>query len=1605
MRKMLINATQEEEVRIALVEERELLDLDIEQRRNDNKKSNIYIGRISRIESSLEACFVDYGEGRDGFLPFKDIHESYFNNRKSNDIKDRLEVGQKLIVQVAREERGNKGAALTTYIAIASTFLVLMPNSPEVDGISRRLSSGDRDSLRSKLSELNVPEGQGLIVRTAGVGCSTEELRYDLKILHFIWDKIQEYAEEHDDVGILHHESETIIRVIRDYLTKDVVEIIVDSQEAYDKANHYLRLVRPQSKPHLELYNPEKHKQQGLFAHYDIERQIDTAFERTVKLKSGGAIVIDTTEALTAIDVNSSRFTQGGDIESTALLTNLEAAEEIARQLKIRDLGGLIVIDFIDMSQSANQKKVEEKMRLATADDRARIQTSRISKFGLMEVSRQRIRGSIAESNNHVCPRCSGTGFIRDNESLALHILRQITEEVNKRTGRLAKLHVVVPNEIAAYLLNEKREEINRVESSNGVEIVVVPDALLQTPHFEIHRVRRGDLVKDKFSYDIAEYYQEVNRINQRKQQNREKHEEQNLPHNLSSVPDAYMEKTFEARLEKAEFIQEALEREEKEKTLLYRIKNWFVGLFKRSNKDKDDKDAEALRALQASRKRKRSRKKSAPAPTIASDNKANLTDLALNVDENVEDNDKVEKPLSKRALRKQQRDARKAAEEANALAASLEETVDVPKSKVVNDGHVTEEVFTTTKERKRKAKKQADKALADIDPAAVKAQVEAQERATAKLETENAKTEAKADFKAEVKVDATKNAKVVKTEEKAKEEAEAKAPKATKAEVKATKANEEVAKPAKGEKAKATEAVEAKAAKAEESKKEKRKRNADITERYVLRQEAFPVADFSEWLANGTGTEKAPEIGTILANSAEDQPSFIKSAEKTLDSIRKPGNPIGTINSENFNNLEPIVPVEVRTPSAVTKKETEEKSVKESTVDKVAKLRRYIFRSPQPCVNFYSDFESVNRAKKQLRAQKRSEAKNQGVSEEAKSASTVNKNNRDKGVNASVNVSNNVEEKVVTTTTEKAQVNDKPQVGEKAQAVEKVSATEKNPVTEKTPVTEKATATDKAPATENTLAKVDPHLTNSTPSEVSKKEKPQANKNETVKKVANSAEDIQTSEANNTKNEVKINTSTSASDKVGKIILKQPEQQAPVKSQATKELDVSTKTTLKPEEIGTTADIRKLSMVDVADKRVNVINKYIFTHSDKNPIKKVEKIFRLFFDLDTLIKDSFAVFYPIYNDLADFDYEKLVTPAYRYMLDLVKIEKQPYDKLFAQYSSFTKEHFDRLNSLKDVKDADFNKLSYVDFLGFSHENLPNFNQDVLGDFKLSIDGIDSIDIRTLYDSFEIDRPVINTNIVKVIEEDLLTYLVTLLREYPKYAATHNLSAEQIISFKVENGELKTSPAYPALAFLLSVPELSSWANKWLFTLNVLGHEKVIFFSRTDYHCAFLNCMREAVILLDVNAAINNRTAHFAFYNPLRYDSYNNQAETDSIDDAISIYNEYVFESFFKQPEIAKSVPYRFNHSINILNTKFIFDVVFRALHNPTFVLKVLEHLNDEGDNAEVNTNQGSTKGAAERTPCESHVESKTTDASYQSPINMEFDDYNPFYVAKSEDK
>ncbi|MDN2484746.1 ribonuclease E [Kosakonia sacchari] len=493
MKRMLINATQQEELRVALVDGQRLYDLDIESPGHEQKKANIYKGKITRIEPSLEAAFVDYGAERHGFLPLKEIAREYFpanyNAHGRPNIKDVLREGQEVIVQIDKEERGNKGAALTTFISLAGSYLVLMPNNPRAGGISRRIEGDDRTELKEALSSLELPDGMGLIVRTAGVGKSAEALQWDLSFRLKHWEAIQKAAESRPAPFLIHQESNVIVRAFRDYLRQDIGEILIDNPKVLELARqHIAALGRPDFSSKIKLYTGEI----PLFSHYQIESQIESAFQREVRLPSGGSIVIDSTEALTAIDINSARATRGGDIEETAFNTNLEAADEIARQLRLRDLGGLIVIDFIDMTPVRHQRAVENRLREAVRQDRARIQISHISRFGLLEMSRQRLSPSLGESSHHVCPRCSGTGTIRDNESLSLSILRLIEEEALKENTQ--EVHAIVPVPVASYLLNEKRAAVSAIEArQGGVRCVIVPNDQMETPHYSVLRVRKGE--------------------------------------------------------------------------------------------------------------------------------------------------------------------------------------------------------------------------------------------------------------------------------------------------------------------------------------------------------------------------------------------------------------------------------------------------------------------------------------------------------------------------------------------------------------------------------------------------------------------------------------------------------------------------------------------------------------------------------------------------------------------------------------------------------------------------------------------------------------------------------------------------------------------------------------------------------------------------------------------------------------------------------------------------------------------------------------------------------------------------------------------------------
>ncbi|HEZ2178626.1 TPA: Rne/Rng family ribonuclease [Neisseria meningitidis] len=493
MKRMLFNATQAEELRVAIVDGQNLLDLDIETLGKEQRKGNIYKGIITRIEPSLEACFVDYGTDRHGFLPFKEVSRSYFQDYEGGRarIQDVLKEGMEVIVQVEKDERGNKGAALTTFISLAGRYLVLMPNNPRGGGVSRRIEGEERQELKAAMAELDIPNGMSIIARTAGIGRSAEELEWDLNYLKQLWQAIEEAGKAHHDPYLLFMESSLLIRAIRDYFRPDIGEILVDNQEVYDQVAEFMSYVMPSNVGRLKLYQDHT----PLFSRFQIEHQIESAFSRSVSLPSGGAIVIDHTEALVSIDVNSARATRGADIEDTAFKTNMEAAEEVARQMRLRDLGGLVVIDFIDMENPKHQRDVENVLRDALKKDRARVQMGKLSRFGLLELSRQRLKPALGESSHVACPRCAGTGVIRGIESTALHVLRIIQEEAMKdNTG---EVRAQVPVDVATFLLNEKRAELFAMEERLDVNVVLIPNIHLENPHYEINRIRTDDVEED----------------------------------------------------------------------------------------------------------------------------------------------------------------------------------------------------------------------------------------------------------------------------------------------------------------------------------------------------------------------------------------------------------------------------------------------------------------------------------------------------------------------------------------------------------------------------------------------------------------------------------------------------------------------------------------------------------------------------------------------------------------------------------------------------------------------------------------------------------------------------------------------------------------------------------------------------------------------------------------------------------------------------------------------------------------------------------------------------------------------------------------------------
>ena len=519
MKRILINAAQKEEIRVAMVDGQQLYDLDVEIPSQEQKKANVYKGKITRVEPSLEACFVDYGAERHGFLSFKEISRSYFTEEglKASgrpDIRTAIAEGTEVVVQIEKEERGNKGAALTTFISLAGRFLVLMPNNPRAGGVSRRIEGEDRQLIREAMSQLNIPDGMGMIVRTGGIGRSVEELQWDLDYLLQLWEAFEKAAADRPSPFLIYQESNVIIRALRDYFRNDITEVLIDSPKVFETAKQFIEQVMPNRISKIKLYEDTV----PMFNRFQIENQIESAYRREVQLPSGGSIVVDHTEALISIDINSARATKGTNIEDTAYNTNLEAADEVARQLRLRDLGGLVVIDFIDMMSNKHQRDVENRLRDAVAIDRARVQTGRISRFGLMEMSRQRLKPSLGEATQIVCPRCTGNGTIRTVESLALSLVRIAEEEALKESTGRVEIHV--PVDVATFMLNEKRKAIADVEAQTGVHILVIASTALETPQYRVDRIRKVDMPEssDKPSYQQAEVADQSYRPDQNKE-------------------------------------------------------------------------------------------------------------------------------------------------------------------------------------------------------------------------------------------------------------------------------------------------------------------------------------------------------------------------------------------------------------------------------------------------------------------------------------------------------------------------------------------------------------------------------------------------------------------------------------------------------------------------------------------------------------------------------------------------------------------------------------------------------------------------------------------------------------------------------------------------------------------------------------------------------------------------------------------------------------------------------------------------------------------------------------------------------------------------------
>jgi ribonuclease E len=592
MKRMLFNATQSEELRVAIVDGQKLIDLDIEHAGKEQRKSNIYKGVITRIEPSLEAAFVDYGQDRHGFLPFKEVARSYYKEGADSRarIQDALKEGQEIIVQVDKDERGNKGAALTTFISLAGRYLVLMPNNPRGGGVSRRIEGEDRDELRDVLAKLEVPKGMSIIARTAGIGRSVEELQWDLNYLTQLWTAIDGASAMQPGAYLIYQEGSLVIRAIRDYFSSDIGEILIDTPDIHEQAVQFMNHVMPGNVARVKLYQDEI----PLFTRFQIEHQIESAFAREVRLPSGGAIVIDHTEALVSVDVNSGRATRGSDIEQTALNTNLEAAEEVARQLRLRDLGGLVVIDFIDMESQRNQREVENALRDALHLDRARVQTGKISRFGLLELSRQRLRPSLGETNHIPCPRCHGTGHIRGIESTALHILRITQEDAMKENSAI--IQVQLPVEVATFLLNEKRADIHKIEQRMGVEVVLIPNIHLETPNYNIVRIKHDDVTQEnnRASYNMVELPTESTYVAHAAEEAK------------AAKPEAAVKGITPAA--PAPIVAEKTEKSEPKVSLFTRIKNFFTSVTKTEEEKSGEKSSESRRDNNRNRNRNRNR-------------------------------------------------------------------------------------------------------------------------------------------------------------------------------------------------------------------------------------------------------------------------------------------------------------------------------------------------------------------------------------------------------------------------------------------------------------------------------------------------------------------------------------------------------------------------------------------------------------------------------------------------------------------------------------------------------------------------------------------------------------------------------------------------------------------------------------------------------------------------------------------------------------------------------------------------------------------------------------------------------------------------------------